>query len=60
MGLYIYFGVISRLFSRNINFRIFFIGAKEKQIPSLIAMIHHESLTPIPALLATVSITVRP
>jgi len=36
-----------------VSSRIFFIGAKEKQIPSLIAMIHHESLTPIPALLAT-------
>lgn len=34
---------------------IFFIGAKEKQMPDLVSMINYESLTPIPALLCTVS-----
>ena len=35
-------------------FRIFFIGAKEKQMPDLVAMINYQRLTPIPALLCTV------
>ena len=37
-------------------FRIFFIGAKEKQMPDLVAMINYNLLTPIPALLCTVSL----
>jgi len=37
------------------NFRIFFIGAREDQLPRIVSMIHPEQLTPIPALLSTVS-----
>ena len=38
-------------------FRIFFIGAREQQLPRLVSMINHDRLTPIPALLCTVGIT---
>lgn len=37
------------------NSRIFFIGAREDQLPRIVSMIHPEQLTPIPALLCTVS-----
>lgn len=36
-----------------VSSRIFFIGAKEKQMPDLVAMISYNLLTPIPALLCT-------
>jgi len=36
-----------------VSSRIFFIGAKEKQMPDLVSMINYDSLTPIPALLCT-------
>lgn len=35
--------------------RIFFIGAREDQLPRIVSMIHPEQLTPIPALFCTVS-----
>jgi len=36
-----------------VSSRIFFIGAREDQLPRIVSMIHPEQLTPIPALLST-------
>lgn len=35
--------------------RIFFIGAREQQLPRIVSMINFDRLTPIPALICTVS-----
>jgi len=37
-----------------VTFRIFFIGAREEQLPRIVSMINFDRLTPIPALLCTV------
>ena len=37
-----------------INFRITFAGARAKQIPQVLGYIHHEFMTPIPAIVIQV------
>ncbi|CAG5111054.1 Oidioi.mRNA.OKI2018_I69.chr2.g5390.t1.cds [Oikopleura dioica] len=41
-----------------VSSRIFFIGAREDQLPRIVSMIHPEQLTPIPALLCTGTLSI--